>query len=247
LETYYLKFERLVVSNWLASVVSELTEEQPIYVGNGVNTDTFYPRPVKRPDSPVVGTIVSGVPWKGEADVFGAIRHVCADNRDVILAITGMREAFEKLGRANPQLNTLYIETPDDEALARFYSMLDVFVLGSWYEGYGLPPLEAMACGTPVVSTDNLGIRDYALDGKNAIVVPARNPQKLAQGISRILRDDSLSDQLRKEGVETAQRWSFEKVVDKLVSAFESGPQRARPTLADIESRIRQGEVSAIS
>jgi glycosyltransferase involved in cell wall biosynthesis len=234
LETYYLRLNRLVVSNWLGRVVSKLTKEEPIYVGNGVNTETFHPRQVKRPDCPTVGTIVRGVAWKGEADVFEAMKQVRREKSDVKLVVTGVRDAFEKLEREYPHLNTLFIETPDDEALVQFYSMLDVFVLGSWCEGFGLPPLEAMACGTPVVSTDNFGIRDYALDGKNAIVVPARNSRKLAEGMRRVLNDENLSEQLENEGLETARRWSFENVVDKLVAAFECHSQSAQPRLKDI-------------
>ena len=57
--------------------------------------------------------------------------------------------------------------------LGREYDAAQVFVVGSWFEGFCQPGLEAMACGVPLVTTDNGGCREYAIDGETALVVPA--------------------------------------------------------------------------
>ena len=72
----------------------------------------------------------------------------------------------------------------------------NVFVYASWYEGFGLPPLEAMACGVPVVTTDCGGVLEYAIDGYNSLVTPIRDPTALAQAIQRLLSDRHLAAQL---------------------------------------------------
>ena len=107
------------------------------------------------------------------------------------------------------------VSPPTDEALARLYSDSDVFVSPSWLEGFPLPPLEAMACGTPVVTT-SVGTEDYALDGLNALVVPSRQPDALAKSILQLLKDDSLREALTQEGLRTADQFSWDRTTDCL-------------------------------
>ena len=63
----------------------------------------------------------------------------------------------------------------DQAALGREYDAARVFAVGSWFEGFCQPGLEALACGTPLVTTDNGGCREYAIDGETALVVPPRD------------------------------------------------------------------------
>jgi GT2 family glycosyltransferase len=63
----------------------------------------------------------------------------------------------------------------DQPALGREYDAARVFAVGSWFEGFCQPGLEALACGVPLVTTDNGGCREYAIDGKTALVVPPRD------------------------------------------------------------------------
>ena len=238
LESYYLNLSKLVTSKWLEKVIVRLTKEQPILVGNGVNNETFYPRRVNRFKHPVVSIIARGIPWKGDKDVFEALSIVTKKIPDVRLRVTGDLHTFEQFKRTFSRIKSEFVPTPTDEELAKFYSSSDVFVLASWYEGFSLPPLEAMACGTPVVSTDNLGIRDYGIDGWNAVISsPPRNPETLAAGIMKVLRDDALVAELKKNGLQTAREFSFERVVDKLVEAFRSGVQEIRYTPTELISR----------
>ena len=82
---------------------------------------------------------------------------------------------------------------PDDATLGELYRSAGMFVSTAWYEGLGLPPLEAMACGVPVVLTDQRGCRDYAIDGENCLKVPIQRPDVVAEAISRLLADRNLS------------------------------------------------------
>ena len=87
-------------------------------------------------------------------------------------------------------------------------------------ESFGLPPLEAMACGVPVVTTDCGGIRDYAVDGYNALIVPPGDPEAVADAVLKILRDDKFRERLVEHGIETAKQRSWDKVVDKFERAI---------------------------
>jgi glycosyltransferase involved in cell wall biosynthesis len=113
------------------------------------------------------------------------------------------------------------VSPPDDEPLVKDLCECGLFLAASWFEGFYLPGLEAMACGLPVVTTDNGGCREYALDGKNCLMVPPRQPEKLAKAVIKILNNPGLAEKLSHRGLQTAQKFDWEKIVDVMESQFE--------------------------
>jgi len=101
-----------------------------------------------------------------------------------------------------------------EDKLRKVYSSADILLHLSPYEGFGLPPLEAMACGTPCVLTDSGGIRDYARDGYNCLLV-GRESLRIRRTIERLLTDDPLRERLAKGALKTATRFSMEKMARK--------------------------------
>jgi glycosyltransferase involved in cell wall biosynthesis len=86
-----------------------------------------------------------------------------------------------------------------------------LFLYTSYVEGFGLPPLEAMACGTPVVMTDNKGSRDFAVNGFNALISQLGDVKSLVDNLLKVLQDDKLRDKLIENGLETAKKFTWEK------------------------------------
>lgn len=109
---------------------------------------------------------------------------------------------------------------PADEVLGALYRHCDVFISSSWGEGLGYPPLEAMACGTPVVLTDSVGVRDYAQHEVNCLVVPPRDPEALAAATLRIVHDPVLAQHLVVQGQETVRHYDWDVVIDRVESAL---------------------------
>jgi glycosyltransferase involved in cell wall biosynthesis len=103
---------------------------------------------------------------------------------------------------------------PSDRQLSELYRSSEVFVSASWAEGLGYPPLEAMACGTPVVLTDSQGVRDFARHGENCLMVAPRDPVALADAILRLLHEPALAARLAKNGPPTARQYDWEQMVD---------------------------------
>ena len=98
--------------------------------------------------------------------------------------------------------------------LAVMYRLAGVFVFPSIYEGFGLPPLEAMASGTPVVTSNVSSLPEVA--GDAAVLVDPYDPSAIADGIERVLTDDDLRRDLRAKGLVRASQFSWERSVQRV-------------------------------
>jgi glycosyltransferase involved in cell wall biosynthesis len=107
------------------------------------------------------------------------------------------------------------------EKMAQLYNEATVFLYTSRMESYGLPPLEAMACGTPVVTTDNIGGREYLVHERNALVDKSFSPNVLSEYIYRVVRDDELRETLVRNGLETAKQHDWEIITDNWVKMLK--------------------------
>jgi len=106
-----------------------------------------------------------------------------------------------------------------DETLAALYRLASVFVFPSLYEGFGLPPLEAMACGTPVVTSNVSSLPEVT--GDAAVLVDPYDVESIAAGIERVLTDRVLSEELRRKGVARAREFSWERSVARTRQVYQ--------------------------
>ena len=106
---------------------------------------------------------------------------------------------------------------PDDD-LPALYSLADVLAYPSLYEGFGLPPLEAMACGTPVVCSDASSLPEVV--GEAALKVKAMDADGLANALSQVLEDEELKQTLRLRGRQRAALFSWEAAARKLLDVY---------------------------
>ena len=91
--------------------------------------------------------------------------------------------------------------------LCTYYSAADIFVTTPWYEPFGITPLEAMACGLPVVGSAVGGIKMTVSDGETGYLVPPRNPAALAERLAILLADPALRRRMGNCGRQRAERW----------------------------------------
>src|SRR5207249_747815 len=116
-----------------------------------------------------------------------------------------------------------------EETLAVMYRLAAVFVFPSLYEGFGLPPLEAMASGTPVVTSNLSSLPEVA--GDAAVLVDPYDPHAIAEGIHRVLTDETLRRTLRLKGVARAGQFSWEQSVRRIRQIYreaDGSPVTAR-------------------
>jgi glycosyltransferase involved in cell wall biosynthesis len=110
------------------------------------------------------------------------------------------------------------------ETLRCFYETAAAFVFPSRYEGFGLPPLEAMACGTPVVTSSVSSLPEVV--GDAAILVNPENVFDIARGIENVLVDEPLRDTLIRRGHEQATRFSWERTARQVLQIYEEAALR---------------------
>jgi alpha-1,3-rhamnosyl/mannosyltransferase len=106
----------------------------------------------------------------------------------------------------------------DEEALACLYSGAAAFVYPSWYEGFGLPVLEAMACGCPVICSNTSSLPEVA--GDAAILIDPRDVEGLANALDTVLDDSALQQSLAQLGLKKAAEFSWENTALRTLEVF---------------------------
>jgi glycosyltransferase involved in cell wall biosynthesis len=104
------------------------------------------------------------------------------------------------------------------DTLRVFYESAAAFVFPSLYEGFGLPPLEAMACGTPVVTSNVSSLPEVV--GEAAMIVNPENVFDIARGIKEVLLDDDLRKRLIEAGLQQAQSFSWERTAREVLATY---------------------------
>lgn len=130
------------------------------------------------------------------------------DNRDI-------DETIERLGLGGKVIKTGIVERDE---LVDFYNLADLFAFPSLYEGFGIPPLEAMACGTPVVSTNTSSLPEVVADA--ALTFDPYNVDEIAKALTRGLEDESLREELITKGYERAKNFSKQEIAEKTKEAL---------------------------
>ena len=128
----------------------------------------------------------------------------------------GIFDRVEELGLGN---EVRFLGFVPDEDLPALYNLADLFVFPSLYEGFGLPPLEAMACGTPVVTTNISSLPEVV--GEVGLMVPPEDVEGLAEAMERALGDRGWREEAVQRGLAQARRFTWRAAAERLVGLYE--------------------------
>ncbi|HSS61575.1 MAG TPA: glycosyltransferase family 1 protein [Candidatus Limnocylindrales bacterium] len=128
----------------------------------------------------------------------------------------------DKMARLGPRLHHLDSVDPDD--LPAIYNLARALAHPAWYEGFGLPPLEAMACGTPVVVSDRSSLPELVQDA--GLIVPAGEPEAWRKALERVVGDTQLAADLRHRGILRAAQFSWERAATRTWHAIDRAAKK---------------------
>lgn len=129
--------------------------------------------------------------------------------------------------------------------LAYYYSAADVFVTTPWYEPFGITPLEAMACGTPVIGAAVGGIKTTVQEGVTGYLVPPKNPEALAERLALLHNDPAHAHRLGQEGWRRAHKlYTWHSVAERVAAIYER--VAAREAASVLPAMAQTGLASAV-
>ena len=140
--------------------------------------------------------------------------------------VRAVRERVETLGLGDA---VTFLDYLTEHALRRLYTHAACFVLPSLGEGFGIPVLEAMACGTPVVTSDTPALREVAADA--ALFTDPYDAASMAAAMYRVLSDGELREELRERGLQRAQAFSWKSTVAEMSGVIDEVSKAWSPCL----------------
>jgi D-inositol-3-phosphate glycosyltransferase len=209
----------------------------------GFNPEEFYPVDQEKarelvglpPEEPVLLQLGRMVPRKGVETVIRALGCLQRQGKKVRLVIVGGNSdrpdalqtpeigRLQEIAREEKVTNQIYFTgRKGRDVLRYYYSAADIFVTTPWYEPFGITPLEAMACGVPVIGSDTGGIKFSVVPGKTGLLVPCNDAEILALGIGNLLENKKLRRQMGKNGIRRVHSYfTWKKAAGQLIGAYE--------------------------
>lgn len=209
----------------------------------GVNPNEFFPvhKNLSRKllnlddDEKIILQLGRVVPRKGIDNVIRAFALTAIPGKKLKLVIVGGEGAVSGIGEneemrrlkhlaaeLNVAENVIFEGRKERSELKYYYSAADLFITTPWYEPFGITPLEAMACGTPVIGADVGGIKHSVVDGKTGMLIPPNNPQVLSDRIQLLLCNEKLIDNMGERARQHVQEnFTWRKVALKVKRLYE--------------------------
>lgn len=160
------------------------------------------------------------VDWQGFEGVVRKQNNEIFDFSKLKLVIAGTKgwlykEIFEKIKNSNFKNDIIFTGFINEEDKAYLYNLAKIFVYPSFFEGFGLPPLEAMACGVPVIVSNKSSLGEVV--GNSAIMINPQNPNEISWAIKEILENQELSNFLIKTGLERAKKFNWDNAAKEIL------------------------------
>lgn len=177
-------------------------------------------------ESPYLLSLCTLEPRKNLSFLIKCFSKIIAENSslDINLVLVGVNgwkndEIFE--AAANPYLKNRIIFTGyvHDKDLSTIYSGATAFVYPSLYEGFGLPPLEAMQCGTPVITSNTSSLPEVV--GDAGIAIAPKQEDELCHALLQVINDSPLRATLSQKGIERAKQFSWAKCAEETIKVYQ--------------------------
>jgi glycosyltransferase involved in cell wall biosynthesis len=175
-----------------------------------------------------LGTIEPRKNVDGIIKAYNELRNTYNEMKDYKLVIAGGKgwksnNIYKEWGKSEFKNDINFLGYIDGEDKIYLYNLASVFIYPSFYEGFGFPPLEAMASGVPVVVSYAASLPEVA--GSAALMVNPYNINDMARALKEILTDENLKNKLIKQGLEQAKKFSWENTAKEYLKIFNHEPR----------------------
>lgn len=221
----------------------EVSADKIVIIPCGFSAEEFYPVDKKHAreilqlsaNEPIILQLGRMVPRKGVDNVVKALGQIKQKGKHVNLVIVG-GESEHPDPKQCPEVNRLHtiaVENGVDEhvhfagrkkrdMLKYYYAAADIFITTPWYEPFGITPLEAMACGTPVIGANVGGIKYSVVDGETGALVKPNEPLALADKIEELISDENKLKNLSQNAINRVNKhFTWAKVASKVGALYQ--------------------------
>ena len=214
--TWRLPLERIVIAEWLMQLAHArfgLSAHGP--VSNGIDLERFHPRGRKSGGPVTIGMIYELQDWKGFEDGFEAVRLARKVHPTLRLHLFGKYRLRHRL-----QPWDRFERNPSQDRIPEIFRECDIFLSPSWSEGWGLPSMEAMACGCAAVATNVGGIPKLCVPGVSALTVEPRAIGKMAEHLVTLASSEALRSEIARAGMDRMRQFTWDRVSGGLEEIF---------------------------
>lgn len=208
---------------------AKIAEERIVNVGNGVGPPFVASGTRYDPGYPYLLYVGSHKVHKNLPRLFEAYATSGVHN-NVRLILTGQPDAeiLQKLQNLGLTDHVTFVGFPNNEDLSAYYRGALGVVFPSLYEGFGLPAVESMACGTPVLTSNVCSLPEIV--GDAGLLIDPTDTEAIADGIRRLVEDSTLIADLRQRGLERARQFTWDKTAAKAFATLRSALADANPS-----------------
>ena len=207
----------------------KIPEDKITVVHNGVDHSTFKPAPGKRFDFPYLLYVGTERPRKNLGTLLRAFAILKKDTSAFIhfkllkVGSAGRTDEFRRrtiseVRHLGLEGEVIFVDWVSDEDLAGYYSSATALVMPSLYEGFGLPLIEAMACGCPVIASNSSSLPEVA--GDAGLLIDPHDPHGLAEAMRQVITEPALRAELIEKGFKRTQRFSWERAAQETLQVY---------------------------
>lgn len=235
----------VTVSTPAAKKIAEHFYREAYIIPNGLDETIFYFQPKKHQKWKMLIVGDENVAFKGIKQLIHIHELLVKRGVDIeLIWITPSNPTIKSLKNVR-----IYV-APDQYIIGELYREATIYVCNSSYEAFGLPGLEAMACGTPVITSKAEGVFEYAIDLHNCFMVDAGDTYAFIEKIECLLKDQNLYNQFQKNAIKTAENYKWKNNITELINFYQKVSREVpikRNELEDWELTVSKSDLENVN
>lgn len=219
--TYKMADSIFTISNYLAEEIKEKINIKPEIINNGINYDLIFKNEKKKKINTITFVLRNNV-MKGDWILLDILKKIDIKFSGLNINVVYMSNSIEFPEMINNKINKVLGPVSRNEIIGILQNS-DIYIDASLNEGFGLTPLEAMACGNVPIVSNSFGVNDYIKNKKNGFIINEVNDaNKYVEKLELLLNDKDMYNSMKKNIEQTCKDFDYEKSVEKYIEYFKN-------------------------